>query len=259
MSIDWFTFGAQVVNFLVLVWLLRRFLYKPVLNAIDERERSIAEKIQDAEKLREEATIQLDDYQRKNSEFDQHREALYETVRKEAESQRQKYLEDTRSEIEKLRFQLQEALRNEQQSLGEEIVQRARTEVFSVVRKTLRDLASVDLEEQMAYVFKERIKNLDVREKDVLSSAIRRDGGRIILRTTFGLSPEHQQGIAELLSEEYPGTIEVRAENASTLVSGIELIAGGYKLAWSIDDYLALLAKSLSENIPTGVPSGGVI
>lgn len=259
MSIDWFTFGAQVVNFLVLVWLLRRFLYKPVLNAIDERERTIAEKIQEAEKLREDATIQLVDYQRKNSEFDQHREALYDTVRREAEVQRQKYLEETRSEIEKLRFQLQEALRNEQKSLGEEIVQRARTEVFSVVRKTLRDLASVDLEEQMSLIFTERIKNMDIREKDLLVSAIRQDGGRVILRTTFGLSPQHQKGIEEILSAECSGDIQVSAENASTLVSGIELIAGGYKLAWSIDDYLASLAKSLSENIPSGVSSGGAI
>jgi len=42
MLIDWFTVGAQALNFLILVWLMKRFLYKPVLHAIDEREMRIA-------------------------------------------------------------------------------------------------------------------------------------------------------------------------------------------------------------------------
>jgi F-type H+-transporting ATPase subunit b len=37
MLIDWFTVGAQVLNFLILVWLLKRFLYGPILDAIDAR------------------------------------------------------------------------------------------------------------------------------------------------------------------------------------------------------------------------------
>ena len=38
MLIDWFTVGAQALNFVILVWLLKHFLYKPILNAIDVRE-----------------------------------------------------------------------------------------------------------------------------------------------------------------------------------------------------------------------------
>ena len=48
MLIDWFTVGAQAVNFLILVWLLRQFLYKPILNAIDAREKRIASELADA-------------------------------------------------------------------------------------------------------------------------------------------------------------------------------------------------------------------
>ena len=42
MLIDWFTVGAQALNFLILVWLMKRFLYKPILTAIDTREKRIA-------------------------------------------------------------------------------------------------------------------------------------------------------------------------------------------------------------------------
>jgi hypothetical protein len=49
MLIDWFTVGAQIVNFLILVWLLKRFLYKPILDAIDAREKRIAAELADAD------------------------------------------------------------------------------------------------------------------------------------------------------------------------------------------------------------------
>ncbi len=49
MLINWFTVGAQAINFLILVWLLKRFLYKPILHAIDEREKGIASQLAQAE------------------------------------------------------------------------------------------------------------------------------------------------------------------------------------------------------------------
>ena len=55
MPIDWFTVVAQAINFLILVWLLKRFLYKPILHAIDEREKGIAAQLAQAEAKKAEA------------------------------------------------------------------------------------------------------------------------------------------------------------------------------------------------------------
>ena len=76
MLIDWFTVGAQVLNFLILVWLMKRFLYKPILNAIDVREKRIAAELADADMKKAEAQKERDEFQHKNEEFDQHRAAL---------------------------------------------------------------------------------------------------------------------------------------------------------------------------------------
>ena len=48
MLIDWFTVGAQALNFIVLVWLMKRFLYRPVLDAIAAREQRIAQQLAEA-------------------------------------------------------------------------------------------------------------------------------------------------------------------------------------------------------------------
>ena len=70
MAIDWFTIGAQILNFLVLVWLLKRFLYQPVLDAIDKREKRIAATLADAAASKAQAAKERDALQAKNDAFD---------------------------------------------------------------------------------------------------------------------------------------------------------------------------------------------
>jgi F-type H+-transporting ATPase subunit b len=55
MLIDWFTVGAQAINFIILVWLLKRFLYKPILDAVDAREKRVATELADADAKKAEA------------------------------------------------------------------------------------------------------------------------------------------------------------------------------------------------------------
>ncbi len=70
MLIDWFTVGAQALNFLLLIWLMKRYLYKPILHAIEAREAKIAAELAEAETKKAEAQKQRDEFQYKNEEFD---------------------------------------------------------------------------------------------------------------------------------------------------------------------------------------------
>ena len=65
MKINWFTVAAQVLNFLVLVWLLKRFLYKPILKAIDDREKMIAAQIKDADDKEAVAAKEQEEFKKK--------------------------------------------------------------------------------------------------------------------------------------------------------------------------------------------------
>src|ERR1700733_11157535 len=103
MPIDWFTVVAQAINFLILVWLLKRFLYKPILHAIDEREKGIAAQLAEAEAKKAEAQQERDDYQHKNETFDQERAALLTKATDEAKAERQRLLDEVRKETDALR------------------------------------------------------------------------------------------------------------------------------------------------------------
>ena len=74
MPIDWFTVAAQALNFLVLVWLMKRFLYRPILDAIDAREKRIATELAAAATTMDEARAERAEFKKKNEQLDQERE-----------------------------------------------------------------------------------------------------------------------------------------------------------------------------------------
>ena len=148
MLIDWFTVGAQIVNFLILVWLLKHFLYKPILDAIDAREKRIAAELADADTKKAEAEKERTDFEDKNKTFDQQRIALLAKATDEAKAERERLIDQAKKDAESLRANQADALRGDQIRLGSEITLLAEKEVFAIARKTLTDLATVSLEER---------------------------------------------------------------------------------------------------------------
>ena len=247
MLIDWFTVGAQVLNFLILVWLMKRFLYKPILNAIDEREKRIATELADADAKKAEAQKEHDDFQHKNEEFEQQRAALLSKATDEAKAERQRLLDEARKEAGRPARQAAGRLRNDQKSLSEEITRRTKEEVFAITRKTLADLATTSLEERLGEVFTRRLREMDGKVKEGLAQALKTSSDPALVRSTFDLPAKQRDAIQNALNETFSAEIRVRFETASKLVCGIELTTNGQKLAWSIADYLASLEKSVGE------------
>jgi F-type H+-transporting ATPase subunit b len=247
MLIDWFTVGAQVLNFLVLVWLLKRFLYKPILHAIDAREERIAAELADADAKRGEAQKERAEFQHKNQEFDRQRDALLTKAKDEVNAERQHLLNEARQAADALRAKRHDALHREQQILNNEITRRTREEVFAIARKTLTDLAGTTLEDRLGDVFIRRLRDLGGEAKESLATALKTSANPAFVRTAFELSAEQRGAIQQALNNTFAADIHIRFETAPNVISGIELTSNGQKVAWSIADYLASLEKGVGE------------
>jgi F-type H+-transporting ATPase subunit b len=247
MLIDWFTIVAQAINFLILVWLMKRFLYKPILDAIDAREKRIAAELADAATKKAEAQKDRDEFQHKNEEFDQQRAALLSKATDEAQAERQRLLDDARNAAASLSSKRQETMRNEEQNLHQAICRRTQQEVFAIVRKTLTDLAGTSLEERLGEVFNRRLREMDGPVKAGLAEALKTAAEPAIVRSAFDLPVAQRAAIQNALNETFSAEIRVRFETAPDLIGGIELTTNGQKVAWSITDYLASLEKGVDE------------
>jgi len=247
MLIDWFTVAAQTLNFLILVWLMKRYLYQPILRAIDAREKRIAAELADADAKKAEARSERDEYEKKNEDFNQQRASLFRQATDDAKAEQQRILDEARQSADDLATKRRDALTREYLSLNEEITRRTREEVFSIARKTLVDLAGVSLENRISEVFVQRLRELDSAMKANFAKELESQAGPMFVRSTFELSTEQRGAIQKVLNETFSAAVKINFETAPEVLSGIELTSNGHKVSWSIAEYLTSMKKNIGE------------
>ena len=252
MNIDWFTIAAQALNFLVLVWLMKRFLYKPILNAIDTREKRIVAEIADANAKKAAAQKELNEFQQKNEAFDRQHDILMSQMTEEVKTEHQRLLDEARKAADDFSAKRQEMLRNDIHNMNQTISVKLREEVFAIARKTLEDLGTTNLEKCLVEAFINHLHEMDNKTKEALAEAIKTSSAPAILRSAFDLPEEQRIAIQNALNETFPSEIHFQYETAPDLVSGIELTVNGQKMSWNIEHYLTSLEKDVDKLMNIG-------
>jgi F-type H+-transporting ATPase subunit b len=251
MLIDWFTVGAQALNFLVLVWLLKHFLYKPILEAIDSREKGIAAKLADADTKKNDAQKEHDDFAGKNKSFDEQRAALLTKAATDAKVEHDRLISEAQKDADNLRATRATALKNDQLQLSKQIARTVADEVFAIARKALADLATATLEERVGAVFTRRLRDMDQTSKETLGAALKGSQEPAVVKSAFDMPAADQATIQNALNETFSADVRVRFEKAPDVICGIELMANGQKVGWNIADYLASLDRKVGALLET--------
>ncbi len=244
MLIDWFTVGAQIANFLILVWLLKRFLYRPVLAAIDTRDKDIATRKADALAAQEQARKDREACWLQKKNLEDQRAALINAAQEDAKKERIRLLQDATREADNLVLARRKELEEETKNYRDELVRLVRQEIVATVRRVLSDLASAELEHFAVEVFLRRIG-----ESSVLKE-VKGDGNAapsIRLRSAFPLAPAQQETIRQEIQKKFPKDDHIDFETAPDLGLGLELIVQDQKITWSIDGYLSSFETRLAE------------
>ncbi|PLY39600.1 F0F1 ATP synthase subunit B [Janthinobacterium sp. ROICE36] len=249
MLIDWFTVGAQTLNFLILVWLLKHFLYQPVLDAIDAREKAIAATVANTAAKEAKAQTQQAEFAKKNTDFDAQRGAMLAQATAQAQAERERLMGLARAEADTQRAKCQNAIEDDYAQLRTDIARRARDEVLSIVRKILVELADVKLEQKICDMFMQRLRALDGADKATMLEALKAAGWHAQCRSSGAFSAQQKNALVAALDEVCASKTTLAFETAPQLVSGIELDAQGYKLAWNIDDYLASFGEHIDQAV----------
>ncbi len=245
MLIDWFTVAAQLINFLVLMWLLKRFLYHPILQALAAREEKIARELNQADEQKRLAELQREAFLVKNQLFEEEKAALLAQMHSEMLRERQRLLEEAQQAAETARAKSQQALADEYQAMSEELVNKMQSEVFAVAKQMLRDLANAALDEQIIEVFIQYLQQLSESDQKQWQPMLSDLDTPLRVRTAFALSSAQQillqQHVQQVFVSEKPLVFEVDSQ----LISGIELTGNGQKFAWSVHNYLTQLETRL--------------
>ena len=247
MQVDWFTVVAQIINFLVLVWLLKRFLYGPIIEAMAARQQKVAAALDEARQKSEQARAEVQKYQDQRTELEAQREQWLEQARQEIAARREKWLQQARREIDAQREAWLKAWQREQTENQRALQREATHRLTEAVRHALRELADADLERRMLEPLLTRLRALEASERATLAQAAL---GGCVISTAFPLDISLQQHCQAALRELLGDGISFAFHQDSNAACGITLEMPGHRLAWTLDSYLdgfdAALARVLN-------------
>lgn len=248
MLIDWFTVIAQLFNFLLLVWLLKRFLYKPIMAAVDQREKNIQEELETAHRQMEKAELLNQDYTGQLQNFNQKREGLMTEAIQEASNTKQRLLEEAKRELTHLKEKQNAVLKDQEEAYQNNLVKKAQTEIFQIARKALLDLSSEDIEKQMFIVFMNRLSHLSEEEKEKLTYTLADSHYKVLFKSSYELDTAQKNVLSEQLKNIALHHTTLIFVEETSLINGFELLTGDFKLSWNFEDYLLSLYQ---QSLPT--------
>lgn len=248
MQIDYFTIFAQIINFLVLVLLLKHFLYGRIIKAMDEREKRIASQLQEAAKKQKKADEEADSYRKLKKEFLNEREGMLTASREETQKIRSDLLKKAADEVEENKAKWNEEIQRHKDAFLNAMKIGASKEIYVIARRVLHDLANEELEKQIVETFISRVQKMDDDEEKNMKEflGMKQD---IIIKSMFEIPESMRNSIRKTLQDKIGGELNISYVQSPDPISGIELSASDLRISWSIGSYLDSLEDELSRMI----------
>ena len=258
MQIDWITVAAQIVNFLVLVWLLQRFLYKPITGAMRRREERIEERLAEAREAREKAEEEARKLRKKEEELEASKDEILGKAREEAANLRERLEAEIREDMEDKRAAWQEHLAEERDAFVASLQRQAGTRVLEITERVLADYADTDTAARVVATFTDRLRSLDEDARARMTEAAAAQDEPALVQTDSELDSAAKGRITRAIHETLSTDIPIDYRKDRDMVFGARLTIGDHTVEWSASRYLDRLGTELREIIDagTGKPGG---
>jgi len=243
MELDWTTFILEIINFLVLVWILKRFLYQPVLNVIAQRKAAIDKTLAEAQALQAEAGRLRQQYEHRLADWGN-----------EKEQARRQMLEELAAERTRLMGALQTALQQEreknqvlEQRRADELRRAAEAQAVTqgarFAARLLARLAAPALEARIVELVLEDLPQLAAEQVQAIRAACRENDVKMNVTSVYPLSAEHRERLVAQLTELSGTQAPCRFREDPGLLAGLRISIGPWVLRANLQDELAFFSE----------------
>jgi F-type H+-transporting ATPase subunit b len=245
MTFSWWTFLFEILNFVVLAYVLHRLLYRPLRQAIEKRQQADRRAQEEAEKAREQAAALRLQLEAQSAELEQRRDELLRQSREQAEKDRRKLLADAEQAARRRQEEVRQALDQEREEALRSLRREATGLAVGLAERLLGEAVDGSLHRQLVLRLAEALRRLPEAERDRLRRGWRPDDGAV-LEAAAGMDEtalgQVNDAVAEALGR--PAALSVQA--APALLGGARLRLGG----WVWDASLAGQLEAVRQGLP---------
>ncbi|MHB9029796.1 MAG: F0F1 ATP synthase subunit B family protein, partial [Candidatus Latescibacterota bacterium] len=199
-----------IINFLILVLLLKRYLYGRIIRAMDERRDRLNAQLNEAVRKREDAEREAEAYRRKQQELEEQRASLVAQARQEAKTQRRELLNAARREVDEEKSRWMDTLHEQEEAFYRSLRESIGKQVFETTRIVLEDLADDDLDRRIIETFIARVRDMDESGMRELKEKARSSGEVPVVSSAGGIPPDLRGKITALIREVFQTGAEIR-------------------------------------------------
>ena len=249
MELDWSTFLLEILNFLILLWILKRFLYQPVLDTLAKRKASVEQTLASAQTAKAEAEVLQAQYEHRLDEWNAEREAAREGLRREIAEERARRLAVLEQELEREREKarvldekmLADSLRKCQET--------ALTQGERFVARLLSEFAGPELESRLFDMALNQLDSLPAERLDAIRLACEEAPEAAEVSTAYGLDAARRRQLTDKLSGLLGLPVACRFREDPSLLAGLHVALGPWVFQANLRDEIKGFAASAHDSL----------
>jgi F-type H+-transporting ATPase subunit b len=250
-ELNWTTFVLEILNFLVLVWLLKRFFYLPVMGMIERRRQAIAAELGQAEDKQRQAQELQQQYENRLADWEQEREAARQQLCSEMEEERRRLQAGLQQEL--------EAERQKAEVLAERTLaeQQRQIEVLALeqgarfVARLLESVASPEVPDRLFAHLLEQLEHLPPAQREALRLSAESSRAALVeaeVLSAYPLSDTQRQQLREQIGARVPHKLRCEFHEDRKLIAGLRITVGPWVMHANLHDELKTFAAIAHEH-----------
>jgi F-type H+-transporting ATPase subunit b len=247
LELDWTTFVLEIINFLILLWLLKRFLYQPLLSVIKKRQQKIEDGLSHVAKEKEEAENQKRQYEARLTEWEQEKRAALDELGHQIELERSKRLMQLNNEVEQQRLKAQSRDQQQQTQWRAHAESEALQLGGAFAARVLKALSCPELDLHLQQLFIDQLAILPMSEIQRVIDNVGEGRPKIEVISAAELDDKRRQTIRQAVEEKL-GVRDCRWQfhQNEDLIAGLSVSIGGWMMHANLRDELRFFAEAAS-------------
>ena len=242
MELNWSTFALEIVNFLILVWLLARFLYRPVMNIIDRRQQEIRKQLSAADAARKEAESLRQNHQDTLTAWDREKTAARKQLQDVIAAERRQLLEEMQRDIDQEREKAGILNERQMEDAKNNMARAALQQGAIFCSRLFSRLADPELEAAIVDMVIADLDTLPPAQREQLKKNHGANSNGIIVYSAFSVTDQKKAILDQKLAAVTGTSVRCSYKHAPELIAGLRIKVGAWQLQANLQDELKFFA-----------------